>query len=150
MNPAKLLATWFGCGLVPFAPGTAGSLAAVLLAVPFTRASPLFLLLAAALLTPVAFWSAGATARALSRKDPGLIVIDEVVGQWIALAGARRLNWRSLLIGFVLFRLFDVWKPFPARRLESLPGGFGIVADDIMAGVYASLVLFACGWFNFY
>ncbi|MCU1259987.1 MAG: phosphatidylglycerophosphatase [Bryobacterales bacterium] len=150
MNLPKVLSTWFGCGLAPVAPGTAGSLAAVLLAIPFIHTSPLYLLLAAVLLTPIAIWAADVTARQLSRKDPGLIVIDEVVGQWIALAGATHLNWRSLLLGFALFRLFDVWKPFPARRLEALPGGLGIVADDIMAGIYASLVLFLFGWFNFY
>ena len=147
---ARLLATWFGCGLFPVAPGTIGSLAAVLLATPLIHHSPLFLLLAATVLLPIAIWSADVTARQLARKDPGLIVIDEVVGQWISLAGALTLNWRSLLFGFLLFRIFDIWKPFPARRLESLPGGYGIVLDDVMAGVYAALVLFVCGWFNFY
>jgi phosphatidylglycerophosphatase A len=144
----RILATWFGCGLVPFAPGTMGSLAAVVMAIPV--ATPWYLLAAAVILTPVAIWSADVTARHLALKDPGLIVIDEVVGQWITLGGATHLNWRSLALGFVLFRLFDIWKPFPARRLEALPGGFGIVADDMMAGVYGSLVLFGCGWFNFY
>jgi len=78
------------------------------------------------------------------------VVVDEVVGQWITLAGAFTLNWKSWLAAFVLFRLFDVWKPFPVRRLERLPGGVGIVADDAMAGVYSALVLFAAGWFNLY
>ena len=143
MNTAKILSTWFGCGLVPVAPGTAGSLAAVLLAIPFLHVPPWYFLIAALLLTPIGIWSAGVTARQLSRKDPGLIVIDEVIGQWITLAGATHLNWRSLLLGFLLFRLFDVWKPFPARRLEALPGGVGIVADDMMAGVYGLAVLAA-------
>jgi phosphatidylglycerophosphatase A len=147
---AKLLSTWFGCGLVPFAPGTAGSLAAVILAIPFIHTSPWYLLLAAVLLAPIAIWSADVTARRLALKDPGSIVIDEVVGQWITLAGATHLNWRSLLLGFLLFRLFDVWKPFPARRLEALPGGLGIVADDMMAGVYGLAVLLACGFFGIY
>ncbi len=141
----RLIATWFGCGLAPFAPGTAGSFAAVILAAPLLNHPAWYLLIAALILTPIAIWSSDRTARALALKDPGLIVVDEVVGQWITLGGATALNWRSLLIGFVLFRLFDVWKPFPARRFEALPGGYGIVADDVMAGIYGALVLFACG-----
>jgi phosphatidylglycerophosphatase A len=78
------------------------------------------------------------------------VVIDEVVGQWLTLAGARPLNWKSFLAAFVLFRLFDIWKPAPVRQLESLQGGAGIVADDLMAGVYAALVLFLAGCFNLY
>jgi phosphatidylglycerophosphatase A len=74
--------------------------------------------------------------------DPGLIVVDEVVGQWITLAGVTHLNWKSWLAAFLLFRAFDIAKPFPIRRLEKLPGGIGIVADDALAGVYAALVLF--------
>ena len=64
--------------------------------------------------------------------------------------GLRVFNWKSWLAAFVLFRLFDIWKPSPVRQLEALPGGWGIVADDLMAGVYAALVLFAAGWFNLY
>lgn len=149
MTAHKLLATWFGCGLVPVAPGTAGSLAAVVIAA-FVPWRPLTFCVAALALTPVAIWSAGATARDLGREDPGLVVIDEVVGQWITLSGASHLNWKSLLFGFALFRLFDVWKPWPARRLESLPAGYGIVADDFMAGIYGALVLSLLGWFNLY
>jgi phosphatidylglycerophosphatase A len=76
------------------------------------------------------------------------VVIDEVVGQWITLAGASTLNWKSWLTAFVLFRLFDIWKPPPVRQLERIPGGAGIVLDDAMAGIYAALVLYAAGWFN--
>ena len=72
------------------------------------------------------------------------------MGQWITLAGAAVLNWKTLLAGFLLFRLFDIWKPWPARKLESLPGGTGIIADDFMAGVYGALVLWLAGWFNLY
>ena len=76
--------------------------------------------------------------------------MDEVLGQWITLAGARTLNWKSYLAAFALFRLFDIWKPPPVRQLEALPGGLGINADDVMAGVYGALVLFIAGWFNLY
>jgi phosphatidylglycerophosphatase A len=81
-------------------------------------------------------------------KDPQIVVVDEVLGQWIALAGARTLGWQSYLAAFALFRLFDIWKPPPVRQLERLHGGLGIVADDVMAGVYAALVLFLAGCFN--
>ena len=90
------------------------------------------------------------TERAVKIKDPGIVVVDEVIGQWIALAGAHPLNWKSWLGAFALFRLFDIWKPPPVRQLEALPEGLGIVADDTMAGVYAALVLLLAGWFNWY
>ncbi len=148
-----ILATWFGCGYSPWAPGTAGSLAAILIAAALHRWAGFgrlgFLVLAAALLLP-AIWAAGATARLTKRKDPSIVVIDEVIGQWIAVAGARVFNWKTGLLAFLLFRLFDIWKPPPARQLESLPGGLGINADDVMAGAYAGLVLLLAGWFNLY
>lgn len=102
------------------------------------------------LLAAPAIWAAGVTAREVGSKDPGLVVIDEVVGQWITLAGAMQLNWKSWLAAFFLFRALDIWKPAPARQFERLPGGLGIVADDAMVGVYGALVLFAAGWFNLY
>jgi phosphatidylglycerophosphatase A len=104
----------------------------------------------AVLLAGPAIWAADVTARKMHAKDPQLVVVDEVVGQWVTLAGATALNGRSWLAAFVLFRVFDIWKPPPVRRLERLPGGLGIVADDVMAGVYGALVLFAAGWFNLY
>ena len=150
---AILLATWFGCGLAPKAPGTVGSLSAALIAVVLQEYAGFvwwhYLVLAALMLLP-AVWSAGATASALSLKDPQIVVIDEVLGQWIAFAGAREFTPVSYLAAFALFRLFDIWKPWPVRQLESLPSGWGINADDLMAGVYAALVLFVAGWFNLY
>jgi phosphatidylglycerophosphatase A len=150
---AILLATWFGCGLAPKAPGTVGSLSAALIAVVLHEYAGFvwwhFLVLAILMLLP-AVWSAGRTASALSLKDPQIVVIDEVLGQWIAFAGAREFTPVSYLAAFALFRLFDIWKPWPVRQLESLPSGWGINADDVMAGVYAALVLFVAGWFNLY
>ena len=142
---AILIATWFGCGRSPFAPGTAGSAAAILLAVilhTYAGLAPWHFLLLAALLFLPAVWSAGVTARAYKLEDPGFVVVDEVLGQWITLAGAPVLDWKTYLVAFTLFRLFDIWKPPPVRQLESLPGGLGINADDAMAGVYGALVLF--------
>jgi len=87
---------------------------------------------------PVAVGVPAATiaARESGREDPGFVVIDEVAGQWIALLGSPP-NWRHALIALVLFRIFDITKPFPARQLERLPGGWGIVFDDVAAGLYA-------------
>src|SRR5207247_10107091 len=150
---AVAIATWFGCGYAPIAPGTAGSAAAIgiaaLLAIYAGWRPRDFWILATALV-PVAVWSADVTARVTGKKDPRLVVVDEVAGQWFALVGAASLNWKSYLGAFLLFRLFDIWKPPPVRQLEKLPGGKGIVADDVMAGLYAALVLFIAGWFNLY
>jgi phosphatidylglycerophosphatase A len=150
---ALTLATWFGSGYSPWAPGTAGSIAAVLIALALERWAGFgrlgFAVLAAALVPP-AVWAAGVAAQAVKRKDPPIVVIDEVIGQWLALAGARVFNWKSVLAAFLLFRLFDIWKPFPARQLEALPGGVGINIDDVVAGAYAGLVLILAGWFNLY
>ena len=146
---AILLATFFGAGYSPFAPGTAGSLAAIAIAIPLHLPPWQFALLAALLFAP-AVWAADVTARSLKLKDPSIVVVDEVIGQWIALAGARALTWQTYLAAFLLFRLFDIWKPPPVRQLEALPGGLGINADDVMAGVYAALVLWLAGWFNLY
>lgn len=147
---ALAIATFFGCGCSPVAPGTAGSAAALAIAILLPGWDPLwFAALAAAALAP-AIWASGRAADYKGVVDPGFVVVDEVVGQWIALAGATALNWKSFLAAFVLFRLFDIFKPPPVRRLEALHGGLGIVMDDVMAGVYAALVLFLAGCFNLY
>ena len=146
---ARLVSTWFGCGLAPAAPGTAGSLAGLAIAIAlheFAGFAWWHLLLLSAILFPLSVWAATRTARELGVKDPGMVVVDEVIGQWIALAGAHPFNWKSYLAAFVLFRLFDIWKPPPVRQLERLPEGLGIVADDVMAGCYAALILWAAGY----
>ena len=150
---ARVLGTWFGCGYVPKAPGTAGSLGALLVAwLLYGRlvGAPIGYAVLALLLLRPAVWAADRMARELNQKDPHAVVIDEVAGQWLTLAGATHLNWKSWLLALILFRLFDIWKPWPIRRLEKLSGGLGIVADDAMAGIYGALVLFAAGWFNLY
>lgn len=148
---ARLIATVLGSGYSPVAPGTAGSLAALAIAVPLHKFADFsgwrFALLAALGFAP-AVWASTRMARAVNAKDPGIVVVDEVIGQWISLAGAHTLNWKTYLAAFALFRLFDIWKPAPVRQLEKLPEGLGIVADDAMAGVYAALVLFLAGWLN--
>ena len=150
---ATALGTWFGCGYLPKSPGTAGSAAALVIAWVLWRyagAGPFTFVVLALLLLAPAVWSAGVVARHSGIEDPQMVVIDEVVGQWLTLGGATALNWKSWLLAFVLFRLFDIWKPPPVRQLENVAGGAGIVLDDAMAGVYAALVLFAAGWFNLY
>ena len=149
---AWLFGTFFGAGYFPKGPGTAGSLAAILIAIPLVRYGfPAwgFAALSLALLYP-GIVASGVVAVESGRKDPQIVVVDEVLGQWLTLAGAARLNWTSLAIGFVLFRLFDILKPPPVRQIEQVPGGAGIVLDDMMAGVYGALVLWAAGWFNLY
>jgi len=150
---ATLLSTWFGCGYSPIAPGTVGSLAGLAIGVvlhEFAGFAWWQFLLLAAIGTAPAIWAATAAARATRLKDPQIVVIDEVLGQWIALAGAHSFHWKSYAAAFALFRLFDIWKPPPVRQLEALPEGAGIVADDLMAGVYAGLVLLLAGLLDLY
>ncbi|MES1261887.1 MAG: phosphatidylglycerophosphatase A [Acidobacteriota bacterium] len=151
-RPAWALATFFGAGYFPKGPGTAGSVAAILIAWPLMLAGftpPAFAVLAMAALWP-AIWASGVVATEAGRKDPQIVVVDEVLGQWLTLAGAMRLNWRCLLLALALFRFFDILKPPPVRRFERIPGGAGIVLDDMMAGLYGAVVLFGLGWFNLY
>lgn len=133
-------------GFFPIAPGTAGSFAALAL-YAFIRwvNLPAFELAMIAVVFAVGIWSASGTERALGRKDPGAVVIDEVLGMLITLA-LLPLSMTGIIAGFVIFRALDVIKPYPAAQLEHLPGGLGIMADDAMAGFYAHLVLRAAVW----
>jgi phosphatidylglycerophosphatase A len=140
---AWTIATFFGAGLGKPGPGTWGSVAAVLLWAGYAWAlHPHPTALVAALLVGIVLSiglgvpAAAIAARESGRHDPGFVVIDEVAGQWIALLGSPA-DWRHGLIALVLFRLFDITKPFPARQLERLPEGWGIVFDDVAAGLYA-------------
>ena len=140
---AFAVATFFGAGRLKPGPGTWGSVAALLLwAVanwafhPSRAAMYLILVVGIALTLIVGIPAATIAARESGVEDPGFVVIDEVTGQWIALLGCP-FNWPHALIALVLFRLFDITKPFPARQLERLPEGWGIVFDDVAAGLYA-------------
>ncbi|MBV9303896.1 MAG: phosphatidylglycerophosphatase A [Acidobacteriaceae bacterium] len=150
---ALVLATWFGCGYFPWGPGTIGSLAALLIGVlahiywGFGRTE---LLIAALVLIAPAIWASTQTARLVEKNDPAVVVVDEVLGQWITLLGATSLRWKSFIAAFLLFRLFDIWKPWPVREFERLPEGLGIVADDIAAALYAALILFIGGRLRVY
>ncbi len=140
---AWTVATFFGAGLGTPGPGTWGSVAAVLLWAAYawllhpTSTGLLVALLCGIALTIVlGVPAATIAARESGRHDPSFVVIDEVAGQWITLLGSP-FGWRSALLALVLFRLFDITKPFPIRRLERLPEGWGIVFDDVAAGLYA-------------
>lgn len=137
---AWALATWFGCGFVPVAPGTAGTLGALPLYFAVRGAGPLAVLGAAAALTVVGVWAAGIVAEDTGRHDPQIVVIDEVAGVLVTLAAAGT-SLVAVAVGFVLFRIFDSTKPFPAGRAERLPGGWGIVLDDVAAGAWGALGL---------
>ena len=140
---AWAIATFFGAGLLKPGPGTWGSVAAVLLWAAYAwlvhpSALTLLIALLAGIALTLVFGVPAATIveRESGRQDPGFVVIDEVAGQWIALLFCP-VDWRHALIALVLFRLFDIVKPFPVRRLERLPAGWGIVFDDVAAGLYA-------------
>jgi phosphatidylglycerophosphatase A len=135
-----VLAAWFGTGLIPRAPGTCGSLAAIpfiLLIGPLGLAWTSLVVLAFIVLS---VGVAGRTARLLDEDDPSVVVIDEVAGMAVALFLVPQ-SWLSLALGFVLFRLFDILKPYPINFFEKIEGGKGIVSDDLAAGVYANLCL---------
>lgn len=179
---ALAIATGFGLGHLPKAPGTWGSLVGLALAWGFLKfcSSDMSLalrdpylvidgfylkLIFAAALALVGVWAADRAATYLNSRDPQVVVIDEISGQLItsflgaggvkiqqtgsaalpsppsALFGHGVVNWKYLLLGFILFRAFDIWKPFPARQAEGLPGGWGIMVDDWVASIYAALGL---------
>ncbi len=140
-----LLATGFHLGRIPYAPGTAGSLAALLVFLPLRHLPWMFHLPVVALLFAVGIYAADRAVIALSAKDPSAVIIDEVVGCWVALLGIPP-HLAPILCAFALFRLFDIWKPFPADRVESLPGAWGIMLDDLVAGIYANLSVRLLNW----
>lgn len=140
-DAASRIATAFGLGRLPLAPGTWGSLGALAVLAPLRAASPAAFGLALAALLPLSLWAADRAARTLRRTDPGEVVIDEVLGMGLTLAAVARPAPVSLLAAFLLFRFFDILKPPPLRRLERLPGGLGIVADDAGAAAWAAIVL---------
>ena len=146
--PALAIATALGAGYSPVAPGTAGSAVALLVLwlVPFSTTGLVVFFLA---VTFFGTWAAEVVERAGDRKDPGVIVIDEVAGMTLSVL-LLPLTVPVLLAGFVLFRIFDVVKPFPANRAQALPGGVGVMIDDLIAGAYALVILLALraltGW----
>ncbi len=136
------IATVLGVGYAPIAPGTFGS-AAGLLVWWLLPASTAAQLIAIVVLFVVGSWSGSVAERYFGRTDPGQVVVDEVMGMLITLL-LNPVGWRGAALAFVMFRIFDVIKPYPSDRLEKLHGGIGVMADDGMAAVYANLALRAC------
>ena len=137
---ATVVATAFGAGFSPIAPGTAGSLVGLALFWPLQMAAPWVQIAVTAITFFAGVAASTRVAQRLGRKDPGAAVVDEVVGMWVSLLFLP-FTPATAIAGFLLFRVLDVFKPYPARQFESLPGGWGIMTDDVMAGVYANLLL---------
>lgn len=136
---AVLLATGFYVGKMPYAPGTFGSLIGLALCFLLAGIQLAAAVIAGLLFIGLAIWIANAAERILKRKDPGCIVIDEIAGMVVTLTGVP-LNPTTAASGFILFRILDILKPFPIRVLDKrLPGGLGIVADDVVAGIFANI-----------
>jgi phosphatidylglycerophosphatase A len=135
---ARLIASGCGAGYAPRAPGTAGSLLALLIGALLMRAAPAALPLAALAATLGGLWAIRA---ARVGGDPGWVVIDEVAGQWIAMLGLARPAWPGLLAAFVLFRLLDIAKPGPIGWADRQEGALGVMADDVIAGAVAAAIL---------
>ena len=134
------LATGFGSGLVPFAPGTAGTLIGVLICLIFMPLPWIGRLVAVLALLAFSFYVADRAENIYKKKDDQRIVIDEIIGFQITMLPVA-INLPGICAGFVLFRIFDILKPFPIRNLQRLPGGWGIVVDDVVAGIYAGAVM---------
>jgi len=151
MKPTDYLAlaiSTFGVGYLPLMPGTWGSLVAVGIFLGFIQlvkgnALVALVLVSIVVVTFVGIWAASRTEALSGRKDPGKIVVDEVAGQLISLFPLTLfVDWSivAVIISFILFRFFDIVKPYPARRLEALKGGLGVMCDDLIAGVYAAAI----------
>jgi phosphatidylglycerophosphatase A len=145
------IATSLGAGYFPVAPGTAGSVVGLALVIALRQTSlgtaglGISLAAMAAVVFALGVWSAGKAEKAFGRVDPGQVVIDEVLGQIITFIATPRIPRVGLIAGFILFRVFDIIKPFPAGRAERFPGGWGIMLDDVVAGFYSLIVLVILG-----
>jgi phosphatidylglycerophosphatase A len=143
-HPAGWIACGFGAGLSPLAPGTAGSLAALLPWLALRECAPALYAMAMVLAFLLGVWACGWVVRRLRISDPGVAVWDEFVGLWIALAPLLWIGsaaWQVAL-GFILFRIFDIAKPWPVSWADrQVEGGFGVMLDDVIAGLYAALAL---------
>ena len=137
---AFVFATGFGSGYSPFAPGTAGSALGLVFVWGMSALNLAGQIVAVLVVTAAAMIAADIVAKSLGLKDPGLIVADEIAGMMVTMLAAP-FTTKSVVLGFILFRIMDVVKPPPARQFEHFKGGVGIVADDLMAGVYANLAL---------
>jgi phosphatidylglycerophosphatase A len=141
----KFFATGFGVGTVPAAPGTAGSLVGLLYWWELSHLAPWLYWLVTVLVVVFAVWCAGLAAELYRKPDPACVVIDEICAMPIVLAGIGH-HWWHVVLGFVWFRLFDVWKPPPVRQAQVFSGGIGIVLDDLLAAAYACATTHGVIW----
>jgi phosphatidylglycerophosphatase A len=137
---ALILSSCFGFGLIPVAQGTFGTLAGIPLAMALAHVGPMAAAYLLFFFVLLSIWTSGRSARALEKDDPAEVVIDETAGLLLTLFLLPATGF-NLCLGFILFRLFDILKPFPIRRLEKVEGGAGIVLDDLLAGTYANLCI---------
>ncbi len=144
----KIIGTGFGAGYSPVAPGTAGSILAVLVVWFLPEFDPLWLIAVIVLFTAAGI-PAGNALEKVWGKDPSKIVVDEMIGMWIALLWIPK-HWILYLTAFILFRLFDIVKPYPADKLQDLHGGAGVIADDIIAGIYALIMVHIATYWKFH
>ena len=140
-HPIHFLSLGFGSGLSPFAPGTAGTLLAVLLYIPLASFSLWNYIAVLVIGSLLGIYLCGETSKKLGGHDNPAIVWDEFLGYWVTMLFAPS-GWIWIVVGFILFRLFDIWKPWPISVIDhKVKGGFGIMLDDLVAGVYALVVL---------
>ena len=145
-NPIHFLAFGFGSGLSPKAPGTVGTIVAIPIYLLYSQLALINYFILLILLIFISFYIAGKSAELLGVHDHGGIVIDEICGYLVTMLFAP-VNWQAIILGFVFFRVFDIFKPWPIKWLDQrIPGGVGIVVDDLMAGIYALLSLQAILW----
>ena len=136
-----LLSSWFGVGRLPLAPGTWGTLGAVPLALIISYFGPIPAVISLAVIILLAVWTSGISQKLLGKDDPPEVVIDEVAGYFVTIF-LLPISWWSFILGFLLFRVFDIFKPFPIRMIhKKVRGGIGICLDDIVAGVYANVCI---------
>jgi phosphatidylglycerophosphatase A len=136
----RILSSGFGSGLAPIAPGTAGTLVGIPICMLCLPISWLLRLLVVLALLALSIYVSGRAEEIYGKKDDQRIVIDEIVGFQVTMLPVA-ITGLHLFLAFVLFRIFDIWKPFPINRLQDLPGGWGVVADDVAAGIYAGVLL---------
>jgi phosphatidylglycerophosphatase A len=146
---AKIIATFFYVGLIPVGPGTFGTLAAIPLFYALSL-MPLYLYLAiTVLIVLISVWASTVAEEIFNKTDPGQVVADEVCGFLVTMILVPP-TISNIFLGFLLFRFFDITKPYPVRKFEILPGGWGIVIDDVAAGVYACITLHILGRWVFW
>lgn len=144
-----IISSGFGTGFSPIAPGTVGALLATLIWIGFSFFASSYLLIITLLLigvfTLLGIWSANVV-ETIWGKDPSKVVVDEMVGVWIALLAANINQPYTVIAAFVLFRLFDIFKPLGVRQMENFKGGVGVMMDDVLAGIYSFVLLLGVKW----